>query len=174
MKRNAPLSPVEKLTAEHDLTSFECGQPSLDGWLRRWALTNQKHGSAQTYVVYRDGAVVGYYSLAAGTIRPEDAPARVVKGLARHPIPVILLARLAVDQSEQGAGLGRALLKDALLRASAAADIIGARAVVVHALDDEARRFYQRWGFEPTLASEFHLFLLMKDVRAIWPPRVPG
>ncbi len=94
--------------------------------------------------------MVGYYSLTAGSVRSEEAPARVAKGLAKHPIGVILLARLAVDRREQGNGLGRALLKDALLRILAAADTIGARAVLVHAIDEQARKFYEHFGFQPS------------------------
>src|SRR5438105_1194372 len=94
------------------------------------------------------------------------SPARVAKGLARHPIPIILLARLAVDRGEQGKGLGAALLKDALLRAAQASDIIGCRAVLVHAKDQTAKAFYQRYGFEPSPVDDLHLYLLMKDLRA--------
>jgi GNAT superfamily N-acetyltransferase len=96
----------------------------------------------------------------------EETPTRVAKGLARHPVPVILLARLAIDRGEQGKGLGAGLLKDALLRAAQAADIIGCRAVLVHAKDHSARAFYQRFGFEPSPIDELHLYLLMKDIKA--------
>jgi predicted N-acetyltransferase YhbS len=117
------------------------------------------------FVVHRGGRVVGYYALAAGSVEREHAPERVKKGLARHPIPVILLARLAVDRGEQGKGLGAALLKDALIRAAAAADEIGARAVLVHARDDDARAFYERFDFESSPTDPLHLFLLMKDLK---------
>ena len=110
--------------------------------------------------------MVGYYSLAAGGISREESPERIAKGLAKHPIPIILLARLAVDKSLHGKGLGKALLKDALLRSENAAGIIGARAVVVHAIDDQARRFYERFGFEESPTNEYALMLLMKDLRA--------
>lgn len=160
------LSSVDKLSGAHDLSRFDCGIESLNVWLRRFALVNQQSDSAQTFVVHRSGSVVGYYSLTAGSVRPEEAPARIAKGLARHPIGVILLARLAVDKREQGQGLGKALLKDALLRAAGAADTIGARAVLVHAIDDGARRFYERFGFERSPVDEFELMLLMKDLRA--------
>jgi GNAT superfamily N-acetyltransferase len=109
--------------------------------------------------------VVGYYALAAGSVEPEQAPERIKKGLARHPVPVILLARLAVDRHEQGKGLGAALLKDALIRAAAAADEIGVRAVLVHAKDEDARAFYERFDFEPSPTDPLHLYLLMKDLK---------
>lgn len=161
-----PLSPVEKLSKTHDLSAFDCGNESLNTWLKRFALSNLQSDSAQTFVVHRGGAAVGYYSLTAGSVRPEEAPARVAKGLAKHPIGVILLARLAVDKREQGNGLGKALLKDALLRIMAAADTVGARAVLVHAIDEQARKFYEHFNFERSPIDEFELMLLMKDLRA--------
>lgn len=163
---SASLSGVEKLSKTHDLAAFACGNESLDAWLKRFALANLQADSAQTFIVHRAGAVVGYCSLTAGSVRPEEAPARVAKGLAKHPIGVILLARLAVDKREQGNGLGRALLKDALLRIMAAADAIGARAVLVHAIDESARTFYEHFGFERSPIDDFELMLLMKDLRA--------
>ena len=117
------------------MNSFDCGKEPLDRFLKRFALANQNAGSARTYVVCRGRTVVGYYSLAAGAVQHTDAPVRVGKGLARHPIPVMLLARLAVDRSCQG----QALIKDALLRMAEAAEIAGIRALLVHARDDEAR-----------------------------------
>jgi GNAT superfamily N-acetyltransferase len=160
------LPPIEKLSKAHDTASFDSGKESLDTWLKRYALVNQHNDSAQTYVLHRDGVVIGYYALTAGSVSPEEASARVVKGLARHPIGVILLARLAVDKREQEKGMGKALLKDALLRIAAAAETIGARAVLVHAIDDDARRFYERHGFECSPVDDFELMLLMKDLRA--------
>lgn len=118
------------------------------------------------YVVPIEERVVGYYALSAASVEQADAPTRVRKGLARHPIPVILLARLAVDQSEQGRGLGAALLKDALQRAGSAAGEIGARAVLVHAKDEEAKAFYEHFDFEPSPSDPLHLLLLMKDLLA--------
>ena len=109
--------------------------------------------------------MVGYYSISAGSVFVEEAPTRISKGLARHPIPVILLARLAVDKDEKGAGLGKALLKDALVRIAQAADIVGARAVLVHAIDEQARKFYLHFGLEPSPIHELQLMLLMKDLR---------
>ena len=160
------ISNVEPISEFHDVSRFDCGgHESLNDWLQRFALSNQKNESARTYIVHRNRLVVGYYSISAGSVRVEEAPARISKGLARHPIPVILLARLAVDKDEKGTGLGKALLKDALLRIAQAADIVGARAVLVHAIDESARRFYLHFGFEPSPIHELQLMLLMKDLR---------
>jgi len=161
-----PLSKVEAISENHDVSRFDCGgHESLNDWLKRFALTNQRNESARTYVVHRSGMVVGYYSISAGSVSVEEAPTRISKGLARHPIPVILLARLAVDKNEKGAGLGRALLKDALVRIAQAADIVGARVVLVHAIDEQASKFYLHFGFEPSPIHELQLMLLMKDLR---------
>jgi GNAT superfamily N-acetyltransferase len=154
------------LEAGHDLSAFDCGAPALNEYLKKYALINHQAQSARTYVARRGEVVVGYYTLAAGSVSREETPARVARGLARHPVPVILLARLAVDRSEQGRGLGAGLLKDALLRAAQAADIIGCRAVLVHAKDQAAKAFYRRFGFEPSPVDELHLYLLMKDLKA--------
>ena len=159
------LSPVEKLDATHDVDSFECGEEPLDRFLKRFALANQKADSARTYVACRGLTVIAYYSLAAGAVEHADAPLRVGKGLVRHPIPVMLLARLAVDLTWQGRGLGKALVKDALLRTAAAADIAGIRALLVHAKDDEARGWYEALEFEPSPTDPYHQLLLM-NVRA--------
>lgn len=162
----APRSPVEPLARSHDLSHFDCGtHPSLNEWLKRFAWTNQQSETSRTYVVHRANRVVAYYSIASGSTRREDAPARVAKGLANHPIPIILLTRLAVDKNEQGAGLGRAMVKDALARIAGAADIVGARAVLVHAIDAEAAAFYRLFGFEASSVNDLHLMLLMKDLR---------
>ncbi|GAC1617177.1 MAG: GNAT family N-acetyltransferase [Candidatus Acidiferrum sp.] len=157
---------VEKLTKDHDVSTFNCGKESLNDWLRRFALINQRSDSSRTYVIQRAAKVVGYYTLAAGAVRKEESPVRIAKGLANHPIGVILLARLAVDRAEHGAGLGKRLLMDALSRAVAAADEIGARAILVHAIDDGAAAFYKRFGFEPSPLDGKQLMLLMKDLRA--------
>lgn len=164
----ASYSPIEKLNETHRTDAFHCGKEPLDRFLKRFALLNQKAGGAQTYVVGRDRKrVVGYYSLAVGAVEHAEAPGRVGRGLARHPIPVMLLARLAIDRTEQGKGLGQALLKDALLRTAQAADIAGIRALLVHAKDDEARGWYENMDFEPSPTDPYHLFLLMKDLRAL-------
>ncbi len=161
-----PLSKVEAIAESHDVSRFDCGaHESLNDWLKRFALANQKSESSRTYVVHRNRSVVGYYSIAAGSVSVEESPGRIAKGLARHPIPVILLARLALDKDEKGTGLGKALLKDALARIAQAADIVGARAVLVHAIDEQARKFYEHFDFEPSPIHELQLMLLMKDLR---------
>jgi GNAT superfamily N-acetyltransferase len=162
----APLQSPVPLEKSHDVSAFDCGSSPLNDFLRQYAWQNQQNRSARTYVTLRGNHVVGYYSLAAASVEHDEATPRVAKGLAKHPIPVILLARLAVDQAEKGQGLGAALLKDALWRSLQAADTIGCRAVVVHAKDQTAQAFYQKYGFEPSPIDEFHLFLLMKDIKA--------
>ena len=161
------LSPVHKLSAADITNPFDCGQEDLDRFLKRFALPNQAANAAQTYVTCRTDRVVGYYSLAVGSVHPEESPKRAVKGLARHPVPVMILARLAVDRSDQGAGIGKALLKDALIRTAHAADIAGIRALVVHAKDDAARRWYEQFDFEPSPTDPLHMFLLLKDLKKL-------
>ena len=160
-----PLSVIEKLTKDHDFLSFDCGKSPLNDWLRRFALTNQQNDSARTYVLHRARKVVGYYALSAGSVRREESPARIAKGLAKHPIGVILLARLAVHRTEHGAGLGRTMLVDVLSRALTAAEAIGARAMLVHAIDEDAVAFYRRFGFEQSPLDPKQLVLPMKDLR---------
>lgn len=159
-----PFSPVEKIRFDHDTANFDCGRAELNRFLSRFAFINQRAHTAQTYVVCRVGRVVGYYSLTVGQAEHKHAPARIAQGLASHPIPLMILARLAVDRPEQGKGLGAALLKDALRRAAQAADIAGIRALFVHAKDDEAQAFYERFHFRPSPSDPHHLFLLMKDL----------
>ncbi|MGB6449540.1 MAG: GNAT family N-acetyltransferase [Steroidobacteraceae bacterium] len=156
---------IEKLRRDHLLDGFDCGKEPLNALLKRQAWNSQQAASAQTYVLAKDLAVRGYYSLAASSITHDEATERVKKGLARHPIPVILLARLAVDVSWQGKGIGPALLKDALCRAASAADTIGARALLVHAQDESAKGFYEHFTFEPSPSDPYHLLLIMKDLR---------
>ena len=172
MKPVPRFASVQKLAEIHDVTSFDCGNPALNQFLQRFALVNQKANSAQTYVCCEQGTdtVAGFYSLAVGSVEPSTASARVIKGLARHPVPVMILARLAVDRRHQGTGLGHALLKDALLRIAQAADIAGIRAVLVHAKDDAARNWYLNYDFEPSPTDPYHLFLLTKDLLAIVTP----
>lgn len=144
---------------------FDCGQAALNQFLQRYALINQKVNSAQTYVSCQDDVVVGFYSLAVGGADPQAAPSRVMKGLARHPVPVMIPARLAVDKAHQRQGLGQALLRDALLRTAQAADIAGIRCLLVHAKDEAARRWDESWEFEPSPTDPYHLFLMLKDLR---------
>jgi len=156
---------IRKLDRSHIVDLFDCGHADLNRYISRFALNNQSAGSAQTYVATADDKVVGYYSLAVGAVAHAQAPTRMTKGLARHPVPVMLLARLAVDNEAKGNGLGAALLHDALARTLQAADIAGIRAMIVHAKDDAARRFYEHFDFDPSPTDPYHLYLLIKDLR---------
>jgi GNAT superfamily N-acetyltransferase len=155
---------------EHVTALFDCGVDPLNLFIRQHALSNHLNRSARTYVAARESRVVGYYTLANGSVSRDEVPPRVAQGLGRYPVPVTLLARLAVDLSEKGTGLGRSLLKDAVLRAYQASDLVGSRAIVTHAKDESARAFYLRFQFAPSPLNEFHLYLLMKDIRAIFGP----
>ncbi|MEY3124732.1 MAG: hypothetical protein RLZZ573_1252 [Pseudomonadota bacterium] len=159
--------PVRKLTASDAVDLFDCGQPALNQFLQRFALVNQKSNSAQTYVSCSEGSVVGFYSLVVGSVEPATAAPRVIKGIPQHPVPVMILARLAVATPHQRAGLGKALLRDALKRTAQASDIAGIRALLVHAKDEPARQWYLNWEFEPSASDPFHLFLLLKDIKAL-------
>ncbi len=157
------LSAPSKLTSNHIIDDFDCGYPALNNWLGRYALQNQQSNAAMTYVVCKRKRVVGYYSLAVGSVEPEIVPARIKKGLARHPIPIMVLARLAVDIRCQGRDIGKGLLKDAVLRTLQAAEFAGIRAIFVNAKDDKARGFYERFDFEPSPVDPLQLMLLIKD-----------
>lgn len=159
----------EPLGKRHRLEHFDCGEPALDDWLQRHALGAQASDSARVFVTTLDDGetVVGYYALAAAQVEPEDATARALKGQPRaRPVPAILLARLAVDREHQGAGLGRSLLQDVLLRCVEAAEAIGARVLLVHAKHDAAKAWYVQYDFEESPTDPLHLLMLLKDVRA--------
>lgn len=159
---------IEKLHARHPVAAFECGEEALNRFLVRFALPNQMANASQTYVgVADDGTIAGYYTLVVGEVRHEDAPERLSKGLARHPVPVMLLARLGVDRQWQGRRIGAGLLRDAVLRTLQAADIAGIRALVVHAKNGAARTFYERFDFQPSPTDPLHLFALIKDLRQL-------
>lgn len=161
-----PLESPTLLTKSHDRSAFDCGVPVLNEYLKQYAYQNQKKHAARTYVATRGDRIVAYYTLAYGSVSCDEAPASIKAGLARHPIPVMLLARLAVDVTEKGQGLGAGLLKDALLRTLQAAEIAGLRAMLVHAKDDAAKAFYKKYGFEPSPIDEYHLFLKLSDIEA--------
>jgi GNAT superfamily N-acetyltransferase len=158
---------IEKLSPDHVVVGFDCGREELNRFLVRFALVNQQAGSARTYVAISENVVVAYYSLTVGEVSYDDAPARLGKGLARHPIPIMLLARLAVSTAWQGQGLGAGLLKDAMSRTLQAADIAGIRAFAVHAKDETAQEFYEHFGFIRSPTDDRHLFLLIKDIKRI-------
>jgi GNAT superfamily N-acetyltransferase len=164
---DTPWEAPTPLRRGHQVDKFDCGNSQLNEYLQQFAWTNQQSGAARSYVACCGKRVVGYYTMAFGAIEHQIASQRVRKELARHPIPVMLLARLAVDVNDQGKGLGKGLLKDALLRTLQAADIGGLRAIIVHAKDEHARIFYEAFGFESSPLDEFHLMLLLKDVRKI-------
>ena len=157
---------IEKLNQGHDLSAFDCSNATLNTWLKRFAWTNQRAETAKSYVAHREGQVLGYHSLVAGSVLKHEVPERIAQGISSHPVGVILLARLAVDKTEQGKGVGKALLRDALARIAQAADVVGVRSVLVHAISDSARKFYLHQGFEPSPVDPMQLMMLMKDLRA--------
>lgn len=159
-----PLSGTVPLAAEFAVADFSCGRPALDDYLIRHAWHAQRANTARTFVALRGNRVAGYYSLAAASVEPDQAPPRVLQGAGRYPIPLTLLARLAVDRSEQGAGLGKALLKDAMKRFLVAHEQVASRALLVHAADGKARAFYLAYGFEPASFNPLHPYLLPKDM----------
>lgn len=156
---------IEKLNRSHAVETFTCGQPDLDRFLIRHALRAQQSNSSQTYVGLNGSEVVGFYTIVAGEVHHADAPERVVKGMPRHPIPVLVLARLAVHINAQGRRIGSGLLLDALGRTLQVADIIGVRALAVHAKDDQAVAFYKHFGFTPAPTDPRHLFMIIKDIQ---------
>ena len=161
-----PALRIEKLHRHHLVDGFDCGREALNRFLVRYAFPNQQANASQTYLALSAEEVVGYYTLVVGQVEYEGAPLRLKKGLARHPVPIMLLARLAVARNRQGEGIGSGLLKDSLLRTLAAADIAGIRAFAVHAKDDESKAFYERFDFLPSPTDPYHLFRLIKDIRA--------
>jgi GNAT superfamily N-acetyltransferase len=157
---------IEKLQRAHSVEGFDCGSEALNRFLVRFALPNQLAGASQTYVAIGNDLILAYYTLVVGHVEHADAPDRLTKGLARHPVPIMLLARLAVSRTVQGQGLGSGLLKDAMLRTVQAADIAGIRALAVHAKDDPARAFCEHFGFVQSPTDPYHLFRLLKDIRS--------
>ena len=159
---------IEKRCKDHDLAASDSGNASLTNWLHKFAWTNQQSDSAKTYVVCRGTHVAGYYSLSTGSIHKHESPERIAEGPANHHIGVVLLAGLAglaVDRREHGQGIGKAILEDTLRRVEGAADIVAVRAVLVHAIDDAVRRFYEHFNLEPSPIDAFQRMLLLKDVR---------
>jgi GNAT superfamily N-acetyltransferase len=140
------ISPPEKLSGAHDLSLFDCGEPVLNDWLRRRALQNEASGASRTYVVCAGNRVVGYYTLAVGAVAHAEVPGRIRRNMP-DPVPVMVLGRLAVDQCAQGRHIGGGLLRDAVVRTMQAAEIAGIRAILVHAISAEAKRFYEGYGF---------------------------
>ena len=155
----------QPLAAHHEVEPFACGVDSLDQWLKRRALKNQTTGASRTFVACEGHRVLAYYALAASAITVDAAPGRVRRNMP-DPVPVAVLGRLAVDQTLRGAGWGRALVRDAGLRVIQAADAIGIRAVLVHALSADAKAFYERMGFEPSPLDSMTLLITLNDLKA--------
>ena len=167
---SVPLSPPEALGDNHQIDEFVSGEPVLDAWLRRRARSNQATGASKTYVLCEGNRVVGYYALASGAIAQASVPGKFRRNMP-DPIPVAVLARLAVDLNHQGHGLGRALFRDAAHRVAHAADSIGIRGIVVHAISEEAKRFYIALGFDPCPAQAMTLVVTLRDIRDTLEPR---
>ena len=163
------LIPPEALNAEHRVSSFDCGKPVLNDWLVRHARQAQASGSAKTFVVVDMERIVGYFSLTVGQVDTLEAPGRIRKGMGQYPIPVVLLARLAVSLHHQGRGIGRGLLQDSIRRTLMVAEHAGIRALLAHPIDEDAARFYLRFGFVASPLREQQLLLLLKDARRLLP-----
>jgi GNAT superfamily N-acetyltransferase len=157
------LNAPELLGSHHDTNSFDCGSEILNDWLSKRALKNQMNGGSRTYVLCDGHHVKGYYALTTGAIGPDLAVGRFRRNMP-NPIPVVLLARLAVDTSLQGQGIGRALLRDAALRVLQAAELVGIRGMIVHALDGEAKAFYERLGFDVSPIEPMTFMITVADL----------
>ena len=160
-------SALRPITEADDLATFDSAEPSLDEYLRKRALANHVGRAARCFVTCRDGRVVGFYALASSSVERESLPGSALRQNMPDPVPVILLARLAIDRKEHGRGLGSHLLRDAIARCVQVADTIGVRAILAHALRDEARSFYAHFDFEPSPTDPLHMVLSMKDARAL-------
>lgn len=159
------LSAPQPLDTHHQLEVFDCGKPALTDWLQRHAREAQGSGSARTFVVCDGERVAGYFSLTVGQIDTIEAPERIRRGMGQYPIPLVILARLAVDLDYQGQGLGFSMLQDAIRRTLAIAEQAGIRALLTHPINGGAEAFYRRFGFEPTPENDRQLILLLKDAR---------
>jgi GNAT superfamily N-acetyltransferase len=164
------IGPPERLSAQHDLSGFDSGEPALDDWLRRRAERNEASGASRTYVVCVGRKVVGYYTLAAGAIAHAGAPGRIRRNMP-DPVPVMLLGRLAVDKAFHGQGVGTGLLRDAVLRIVQAAAIAGIRAILVHAISEEAKRFYEKYGFVASPVDPLTVMIAVAEAVRIISPR---
>jgi GNAT superfamily N-acetyltransferase len=166
MSGRESIAAPERLEPDHDLSSFNSGKPVLDDWLRRRALPNQESGASRTYVIRVGRRVIGYYALAAGAVAQAAATGRTRRNMP-DPVPVMVIGRLAIDSGFQGRGLGRALLRDAVLRTLQAAEIAGIRAILVHAIAEDARRFYERCGFQPSPLDPMTLMITLRDAQVM-------
>lgn len=160
------LRAPEPLAAQHRLEGFDCGKPALNDWLLRHARQAQGSGSAKTFVVVDDDdRVAGYFSLTVGQVDTMEAPERIRKGMGQYPVPVVILARLAVSQEHQGRGIGVGMLQDAIRRTLVIAEQAGVRAMLTHPIDADAARFYNRFGFIASPLREQQLLLLLKGAK---------
>jgi GNAT superfamily N-acetyltransferase len=158
---------IEKLNRSHQVDHFNCGSEPLNRFLARFALQSQQSNASQTYVGLSDDRVIGFYTLVVGEVGYALVPERLVKGLAQFPVPIMVIARLAVSEDWQGKKVGAGLLKDAVLRTLQAADIAGIRALVVHAKDETARTYYQHFGFADGFSDPLHLYILVKELKKL-------
>jgi GNAT superfamily N-acetyltransferase len=161
------FSAPEKLTASHDVAQFECGEPTLDAWLKRRSLQNEESGASRTYVLCAGKEIAGDYALATGAIAHAGAAGRVKRNMP-DPVPVIIIGRLAIASRFQGRGIGTALLRDAVLRTMQAAEIAGIRAILVHAISEQAKRFYEKHGFIPSPADPMTLMITVTEAARIF------
>jgi len=159
------LSAPEPLAARHRLDGFDCGGPALNDWLLRHARQAQGSGSAKTFVVAQEDRVAGYFSLTVGQVDTLQAPERIRQGMGQYPVPVVILARLAVSAKDQGQGIGYGLLQDAIRRTILIAEQAGIRAMLTYPIDEEAAQFYTRFGFIESPLREQQMLLLLKDAR---------
>jgi len=166
MNLGLQVSAPEHLREDHDLAPFDCGVPVLDDWLKKRALPNESSGASRTYVVSEKLRVLGYYALATGAVTTQNATGKIRRNMP-DPIPVMVIGRLAVDRSLQGQGLGVALLRDAVVRTQQAASIAGIRAIFIHAISEEAKRFYLKFGFAESPINPMTLMLPMSDVERL-------
>lgn len=164
--RMPSIDAPHKLSSAHDLSQFTCGEPTLDSWLQRRAVPNEASGSSRTYVVSVGQRVIGYYALANGAVTHAEAPGRIKRNMP-DPVPVIVLGRLAVDRNFQGQGIGTGLLRDAVLRTVQAAEIAGIRAILVHALSETAKGFYEQHGFVASPVDPLSLMITVAEAKGI-------
>lgn len=166
MGKIGTLSAPELLTEHHDFGTFCCGQDALDDWLVRRSRSNHVRGASRTYVVCEDNCVIAYYALASGAVSTHNAPGKFKRNMP-DPVPVVVLGRLAVDLKWQRNGIGRALFQDAARRVVQAADVIGIRGILVHAISEEAKEFYLALGFEPSLLEPLTLLVTLGDLQSV-------
>jgi GNAT superfamily N-acetyltransferase len=158
------ITSLAPISDRHVVSGFDCGQSSLDDWLKKRAVKNESTGASRTFVVCDDNTVIGYYTLAVGAVTREEASGKIRRNMP-EPIPVMILGRLAVDQPWQGRKIGVGMLKDAILRTLIVAEQAGIRAMLVHALSEEAKRFYLQCGFHESPLNEMTLMITLNEAR---------